>query len=72
MTMQHFTHRTLNRHKKMNWVSNRFRIHRILQTWSPVTIIYSQTSRVDCLVGRTKMLNGKQKCILEGLKNRSI
>ena len=28
--MHHLTHRTLRKQKSMNWVSNRFRIHRIL------------------------------------------
>ena len=68
-------HQTLHRQKSMNWVSNRFRIHRIFQTWPPATIICSQTSRDDCVVGflnRTKKLSGKQKSILEGLTNRII
>ena len=33
MTMHYLTHRTLHRQKSMNWVSNRFCVHRILQTW---------------------------------------
>ena len=71
MTMQHLTHRTLHRQKNMNWVSNRFRIHRILQIWPLVNIICSQTSRDGCVVGvlsRRKKLNWKQKGILEDLK----
>ena len=70
MTMHQLTHRTLHRQKSMNWVSNRFRIHRILHTWPPATIICSQTSRDGCVVGvlsRTKKLNGKHKGILQGL-----
>ena len=43
MTMQHLTHRTLHRQKNMNWVSNRFCIHRILQTWPLTIVICSQT-----------------------------
>ena len=39
MTMHHLTHRIFHRQKSMNWVSDRFRIHRILQTWPPSTII---------------------------------
>ena len=50
ITKHHLTHRTLHRQKSMNWVMNRFRIHRILQTWPPATIIYSQTSRDGCVV----------------------
>ena len=75
MTMHHLTHRTLHRQKGMNWVSNRFRIHRILRVWPPATIICSQTSRDGCVVGvlsRMKKLNEKQKGILEGLKNSII
>ena len=75
MPIHHLTHRTLDMQKIMNWVSNRFCIHRILQTWPPATIICSQTSRDGCVVGvlsRTKKLNGKRKDILEGLKNRII
>ena len=63
------------RQKSMNWVSNRFRIHRIRQTWPPATIICSQTSTDSCVVGgssQTKKLNWKQKSILEGLTNRII
>ena len=59
----------------MNWVSNRFRIHRILQIWPLATIIYSQTSRDSCVVdvlSQTKKLNGKQKDILKGLTNHII
>ena len=69
------THRTLHRQKSINWVSNRFRIHRILQTWAPATIICSQTSRNGCVVdvlSRKKKLNGKQKGISDGLTNRII
>ena len=61
--------------KSMNWVLNRFRIHRIHQTLPPATIICSQTSRDGCVVGvlsRTNKLNGKQKGIMEGLTNRII
>ena len=75
MTGHHLTHRTLHRQKSIIWISNHFRIHRILQTWPPATIICSQTSRDGCEVGvlsRTKKLNGKQKGILEGLTNRII
>ena len=75
MTMHHLTYQTLHRQKSMNWVSNRFRIHRILQTWLPATIICSQTSKDGCVVGvlsRTKKWYGKQKGILEGLTNRII
>ena len=32
MTMHHLTHQTLHRQESMNWVLNRFRTHRILQT----------------------------------------
>ena len=39
--MHHPTHRTLQRQKSMNWVSNRFRIHRIFQILPPATIICS-------------------------------
>ena len=70
MTMHHLTHRLLHRQKSMNWVSNRFRIHRILQTWPLATIICSQTSRDGCVVdvlSRRKNLNGKQKGILKCL-----
>ena len=35
MTMHNLTHQTFRRQKHMNWVSNRFRIPRILQTWPP-------------------------------------
>ena len=59
----------------MNWVSNRFRIYRILQTWPEAAIICSQTSRKGCVAGvlsRTKKFNGKQKGILEGVTNRII
>ena len=75
VTMHHLTHRTLHRQKSMNWVSNRFRIHSILQIWPPATIICSQISRDGFMVGvlsRTKKLNGKQKGILEGLTNPII
>ena len=75
MTMRHLTHRTLHRQRIMNWVSNRFRIHRILQACPPATIICSQTSRDGCVVGilsRTKKWNGKQKGILKDLTNRII
>ena len=75
MTMHHLTHRTLHRRKIMKWVSNRIRIHRILHTCPPATIICSQTSRDGCVVGvlsRTKTINGKQKGILECLTNRII
>ena len=61
--------------KGMNWVLNRFHIHRNLQAWPPATIICSQTSRDGCVVGvlsRTKKLNEKQKGILKGLTNRII
>ena len=71
----HLTHRTLHRQKIMNWVSNRFCIHHILQTWLLATIVCSQTSRDGYVVGvlsRTKELNGKQKGILESLTNRII
>ena len=34
VTMHHFTHRTVHRLKSMNWVSNRFRVHCILQALS--------------------------------------
>ena len=68
---------TLNiaRVKSINWVSNRFRIHCILQTWPPATIICSQTSRDGCVVGvlsRTKKLNGKLEGISKGLTNRIL
>ena len=66
MTMHHLTQRTLHRQKSMNWVSNRFRIHRLHQTWPPATIICSKTSKDGCVVGvssRTKKLNGKEKGI---------
>ena len=72
MPMHHLKHRTLDKQKSMNCVANRFRIHRILQTWPPATIICSQTWRDDCVVGvlsRTNKLNGKQKGILEGWTN---
>ena len=75
MTLHHLTHRTLHRQKIINWVSNRFQIHRILQTCPPATIIFSTISRDGCVVGdlsRTKQLNGKQKGILESLTNRII
>ena len=74
MTMHHTYHTSnIHRHsqaqaKSMNRVSNRFRIHRILQAWSPLTIICSQTSKDVCVIGisnRTKKLDGKQKGILE-------
>ena len=61
--------------KSMNWVSNRYRIYRIFQTWPSATIICSHTSRDGCVVGvlsRTKKLNWEQKGILEGLTNRNI
>ena len=73
MTIYHLTHRTLHKQKSMNWDSNRFRIHRILQMWPPATIICSQTSRdgyVVSILSRTKKFNGKQKGILESLTNR--
>ena len=73
MMMNYLTHLILYRQKSMNWVSNRFRIHRILQIWPPATIICSQTSWDGCVVGvlsQSKKLNGKQKCILEDLTNR--
>ena len=75
MTMHHLTHRRLHTQKSMNWVSNRFRIRRILQTWPPATIICFQTSRDCCMVGvlsLRKKMNKKQKSILEGLTNRII
>ena len=50
MTMHYLTHRTLHSQKSMSWVWNRFRIYRIPQTWPPVTIICSQTSRDGCVV----------------------
>ena len=70
MTMHYLTHRTFHRQKSMNWLLNRFRIHRILQTWPLAILICPQTSREGCVVGvlnLTKNLNGKQKDILEGL-----
>ena len=75
MIMHHLTRRTLHRQKSIKWVSNRFRIHRILQTWPPATIIWSKTSRDGYVVGvfsRKKKLNGKQKGIFEVLTNRII
>ena len=47
-TIHQLTHRTLHWQKSMNWVLNRFRIHCILQTWHPATIICSITSRNGC------------------------
>ena len=75
MTMHHLTRRILHRLKSMNWVSNRFRIHRILQTWPPSDYYLFQTSSDGCVVSvlsRTKKLNGKEKGILKGLTNRII
>ena len=40
MAMHYLTHRTFQKQKSMNGVSNRFRIHRILQTWPQATIRY--------------------------------
>ena len=37
MIMHQLTHRTFHRQKSKNWVSSRFRIHGILQTWPPTT-----------------------------------
>ena len=75
MTMHDLTHRTFHGQKGMNWVSNRFRIQRILQTWPPATIIWPQTSRDGCVVAvlsQTKKLNGEQKGILESSTNHII
>ena len=51
------------REKSMNWVSNYFRIYRILETWPPAIIICFHASRRGCVVGvlsGTKKLDGKQ------------
>ena len=64
MTMDHLTQRTLHRQKSMNWVSNRFHIHRIFQTWPPATTICSQTLKNGYVVGvlsRTKKLKLKSR-----------
>ena len=63
------------RKKRPHLKKQKYFFHRILETWSPATIIYSKTSSDGCVVGvlsRTNKLNGKQKSILEALTNRII
>lgn len=44
-TMHHVTSQWLRWQNCMNWSSNCFLIHRILQIWPPATIMYSHTSK---------------------------
>ena len=49
MIMQHVTHRTLHKKKSMNWVSNRFCIHCVLQIWSLDYYLFPNPKRWLCV-----------------------
>ena len=73
MTIHHFTHRILHGQKSINWVLNRFRIHRIIQTWSPAIIfivLFGRYQKVERSLNSVLMRVARERMKTRGKREK--